>query len=648
MPALRFAERWAEFTKAYAIYPSTNVRVRGTLETLLETLPDALRTVGVGSAEDLEICFFREALYLAGEEIELHEGTGLRWLHDRIHRAALAGVAFGPGLEEDALLAFTERLLELYAKNEPASSFQELWTGSYPGLRLIDRRFRGSFGADRPDTDGRTASWGADGTVVIDTSGDLALADRLGERPEIREALATFEERVAERTEAGEATCEVDILSRILRQMPGDVMEDEERVVRITEAALRRLATRLDDLHGDVGDAIASDAEILQLMFEASQGLLGRSEERGREHLVPEVEHHVDGDGPDRPPKRRSTSASAHARRDAEITDDHAAFLRELAELPPPTTEPLTADRIGDPAEQTGVFLHFLHDDDGEEYHAFAERALVAQLEEASPAEMQVLGQYLATPPDEAEAARRRRLEDVLRRNRVGATLRGRGLITPERVLETFPEAFGLYLESLDPEQAEDRAELETVASSLGVLRIREAREALLGAEHVLEASRLDRLLAAPSRSLLPFYRLALEQGVSSQRQRVVGALRRMYKTQDVACLLFVFDTPEQLPVWYTRALTEPSHRAGFDGAIRAQITQALIGFIRETAGDLRRVDRRVYAIQNLLHFMTSEAVLLLEEILRARTFGIVPREPKHVRQVARQILKQHKAGRKG
>ena len=37
-----FVERWAEFTKAFSIYPATNARVRGALDAMREHLPMAL------------------------------------------------------------------------------------------------------------------------------------------------------------------------------------------------------------------------------------------------------------------------------------------------------------------------------------------------------------------------------------------------------------------------------------------------------------------------------------------------------------------------------------------------------------------------------------------------------------------------------
>ncbi|MHC5011796.1 MAG: hypothetical protein ACYTG6_12770, partial [Planctomycetota bacterium] len=91
---VRVAELWADFTKAYAIYPASNVRVTKCLERLIAACGEegAYAPASEGGTGGLIVLFREGAFLAAGVEGEIAPGTNLAWLKERLDVGALAGV----------------------------------------------------------------------------------------------------------------------------------------------------------------------------------------------------------------------------------------------------------------------------------------------------------------------------------------------------------------------------------------------------------------------------------------------------------------------------------------------------------------------------------------------------------------------------
>ena len=634
---LAFVERWADYTKAYSIYPPTNARVRAALDAMREQLPKAMAN-RANAAAGLEIIFFHGGVQLGGKEGELRDGTNASWLHERIRKAGLAGVTILPDVQDDPLLAFTARLLELCNSQELPTEFDELWPDTYRGIQLHDLRFAGRFRKENepemPESRVAPQNTGAD---EVDTSGDQDLVELLMEDEEVKEALDSLQNRMSEETDHGETTYEVDVLGRLLQQMPPDTMDDKDTLLRVTRTALQALESRVGD-YGDI-QSLPDDVSLIQLMFEASQGILGRCGPTNEEVAV-RLREHVGMDNSDLPDHQGHKG-------DEKITDDEALFWEDVGKLPPPWSKELTLADLESVPEEVGVFLHFFTCADQEDAAEVAKPLLENLLRNGGAPEAAVLLPYLRPPasgPDEAYRRRRGKVLGLLHDAQLAALLRECGLLSKDAIRDRFPRDFGLYLEALDTSKEADREELSRLVGELGPVKIAASADELVGVEGVTQEGRIDRILAVSTPSMMPLFRLLLARGDRTNRQPIVQALRRLRGDDSLACLLSIVDEPELLPVKYLQALTEGGQSASDAWAMRDLIAGVICRYLYATADKPEKTERRAYAIQCLEHFMTPDARDLLRDLLRSRKHLVIPSEPKQIRQAARRVLQTTKA----
>ncbi len=637
---IRLAERWADFTKACAIYPDANTRVRRALDEMIEALPAAYGEVRAGHG--LEICFSATEVHVAGRVVPFARGSNLEWLADRLHRAALAGVELKDGATLDSVLRFTKRLLAIYTLQDVERTFDALWPDAtdFEGLRLVDRRFAGTFG-ERHEDDERPVSWGESG--LVDLSSERPIASALSASPRVAAALARLQSLLDASHGGTEEVTEVEVLARLLRQMPRDVMHEPRMVVRLVEQTLDQLAARLEDGVSAGACELPGDADMVALMFEASQGLLGRANDAPT--LLPEIDRYEDlvFDEADPP----ATGGASSRDRDRDVQDDPGAFWADVSQLPEAFKAPLTRTTIGSDGEQSGVFLHFLADAAATELHPFARTALARLLARPSEQSVSVLASYLRPDPGGDRSrweARYERLVAFLRESRLAGILRRCDILTPQDVRLDFPRDFGLYIDAIEPSSAPDLAELAGVVASVGRSQVLAARDVLVEQEGILDPRRVERIVASPSEAMLPLLRILIDRGDPETRRRAVAALKKLQAEAAGACLLFVVDQPELLPRDYLLALTDVPPGADDPGRFRIRVAQTLAQYLDATAGDTARTSRRLYAIQHLRRYMTSDARAALERILGRRRWFVLPSEPKAVREAAHAALRDTKA----
>jgi hypothetical protein len=484
----------------------------------------------------------------------------------------------------------------------------------------------------------------------VDTQRDDSLLDTLMADPEVSAAVSALQERLRAATMEGEATLEVDLLGRIVRQLPADVMSDPQQIRLVTVTAVRRLAAEMDGIGpaADLADVVAEKGEISRLLFDASQALLGRTGDADNHH--PEIQDLLAQDG------GSEGNEGARRDRDAAARRDPASILEAIAQLPPPWSEPLDTANVGRLDEQVGVHLHVIANADrtvNQQIEGRAMRGLERLLPHPDASAYAVIQQYLVPAPDERGSGweeRRARVLAAMRRTSLSERLRDAGLVTADDAVASFPRGFGLYLDSLDPADGVDLAELDGVVERIGSKRLHEATEELLGAENVLEPPRTRRVLSARTKTMLPFVRLCLTHGDEDTTRQGMEALRRIYATEEVGCLLSLFGSERTLPSWYVDALADDAFDGVAGEALKRKLGGELVRFVRGAEGNTELRTRRIQAIHDLANFPTSDGNILLTDLVEARRFFVLPREPRAIRLAARKALQakthRRRAGR--
>ena len=623
-----FVLRWAEFTKAWSIYPSTNARVTDARDRVVAALPEAIAEVGEVDDLGLRVIFASGRYTVAGRDHELRPGSIEDWLSERIHRAALAGIEFQPDLDAEALSAFTEQLLEHFKRRQLDAPFETLWPDPFAGLRLVDRRFEGFFDDSTVADEAKQVGTAREGGVR-NMRASREVARLVAENGEIQETVGRLRMHLTTDGSASVDTQSLDVLSKIIDSLPHDTLTDYGQAVDTVQQVLDRLEAEVARADGDGGRHVFSGSSVFNQVVQAtSQGILGSqapTDAQVAEKLRQERES-----GEDRPYGSRSGRKGDDA-----ITDDVGELCDDMAALPPPYQGEFTPESVECLDEQLGVLLHFLTELDGVQENESLRAHIVKLLAEPGTRRLSTLYQFLETSKGTAFD----RLVTFLRANGLARLLRSCGFLTDTFVLESFPEHFGLFLDSLDPDRPADTQRLGPLLKTLGSRRIREHADALVQEEGVLEEHRVLRLLREAVPALLPLLRLILEQGDDAQRAQAVHRLVQLRLDLPEACLLYVWDDPVGLPLPYLRVIADPDRTREQLVALHGVISQQICRWLRAAEACPDREERRTYAIQHLGAYPSTEAERLLEEVLGSRRFGLVPRESKGIRDAARGAL---------
>jgi hypothetical protein len=622
-PGLLLADAWATFTRVAAVFPESSGRVGQAFAEMREKLAAAFSAAAESVSGRLAVLFRGSTVEAVRGKSDLAPGTNLAWLAERVRESALLGVAFRPEVDSDSLLRFTRRLLSNRLRGAREPVFEDLWPETYPGIDLIDLRFTGVFEESTPEGgSSRSAGSGSEGTSPApEAAGDEALVRVLEGDPRIRAALAALNATIARQGAEEGPNREIDVLSLIVRHTPHDLTGDSGVAARIALEAIEELRRRVE-----VGPAPPElDPAVSRSALEASRVLLGRSDpEPGRSPAAPEIGPIAPGD------------------RDAAIEDDPEALFAEIAALPPPWASRIGMREAMGPGEPLAVLLQFFADPAEAAVGDAARRHILRLLAEPGPEVGAVLRQHLIVPSvihDEEASGRRERLGSVLREAHISHLLRTFAIVSVEGVLRCFPEGFGLFLDSIDPQFAGEMAELQRVIEGLGRDRILAARQVLVQREGLLDPVRAGKVLGLGTAATLPLIRIIIEEGAPTQRKRVAGALARIWGEDLAACALrFVRDAAD-LPRTYLVGLTDEPPGSVNRSAFRRTVATILCRFVRETAGSPAETDARCAAIGHLATFREPEAEALLSSLARGQRTGLISREPRAIREAAGSAL---------
>lgn len=635
LAALRLAERWAEAARAQSIYPPGHQRVAAALEAWREAL-DAARALEGGVS--LQAIFTGQGLVAQETLFEVPEGTGLVWLRERLDHAALAGLVVQPLAGPASLEAFNRRLLEVFAQREPVSDVAEVWgRGEWPGLRLLDRRFEGVFDGETLDARETQRTWGGRGgsgperaereRLVDALMGDRALVARL-QRISAPRASSTSRQGGAGAGSEGGAR---KILVALTRMLPPLATEDERHARTIVGHLVDALEARQSDTPSSTALAALLKAPELERRAAWLCTTLLRPD------VAPESAARMRAALPKGP--------QGHAG-DEHVNEDLEEFLVELAGLPAAGNE---ADAgFESPAEELAVLLHLLLQREGTAQIRGLLPRLGALLEGVEAERLGVLRSVLSAAAQRADAVPvspgLARLMDALRSLGRLPLLRLCGFLTAERVIEGFPTSFGDWLASLDPQRSEDQQALQEVLTELGAERLADHASELAGNSGLASADVAARLLALRRPELAPLARLWLQGGGMEHRAAVTGWLRSLHLPEREAHVLEMVEDPSTLPDALLLGLIERVEGRPFPPDATCLGVEALVQFVRGSAGREDRRARRLEALRQLGRYDHPEALALLRGVLRGRRWMIVPVEDRMTRQVAADTLRSRGA----
>jgi hypothetical protein len=621
---LRLVDGLAQFAKALSIYPASNSRVVTNLEAFLQTFG---QVQAEGKPRPVRILFGGQHLRVDGEEHDVAHSPQVGWLRDRCEQTGLAGIELAPGLQRNSVVAFCRLLLENFAAHRDETDFDAVWGSAPADLLPIERRFDGDFTGLVSDLD-------LDGT----SGSPNHLASALAGEQSIQEQLLALQ-MVLDPDQAG-PKLSMDLLDHVTRLLPADVMTDLPRVVSMTNRVLDVLIHRLElqqqpqapeAERGPEGSAgprpqrpHGDQREIERMLTLVARGLFSRSDAELPRRL-------------ERTPAEMR-ARSGH-REDADIADDLESLAREFRALPDFAPEMALFRAEETHAEQIGVFLHYLLQDDGELRHDLLRGHILALLSSGAASVREVLDEYvdLLRSPQGRQSIHTGRLLEVLRTARLGGVLRTRAIVTAESVLESFPDDFGLYLDALDLAREDDLAELAEVCRTLGDDLITGNGPRLVREQELLKHGRAEAVLHSAHPELAALALVVLQHGGERYRQLVVDYLRALELADPEACLLTVADGLEYFPREYLAALMDRSGAADRRKTEKLHhwVSMMLCRYVRNAENDEAR---RTYAIRLLADFWQDEAAELLRGLARSPLIG-TSGVPAGIRKAAKDTL---------
>ncbi len=645
-------ERWADFTKALAMYPETNSRVQESRNQFLEALAGALRGDD-RSRPSAAIKLERDEIIVDGTRGPITHGTNLYWMYERLDKAALEGVRIHADVQPDQLIAFAKRLLKNFARKNLRVTPQDLWPETYEGLELVLRKFEGGFHgggsgtptdifARRDEAPTESEVIGADSGMTGSSEEPEGGAEEAAFERELSKRLAG-EERVVSRIQSLRGAVEmsrkdegdtvhVDLVSGIVRMLPVDVAADFNRVVDLTESVLEALNEHV--AHEGLSIEPGPDggmADLKALLFAASRKYFGRAKSDAGKQISREQR----GDGSD----LHKTAKQGH-KGDEKIVDDLDAFLAELAHLPMPGNKAMTAEQADLGAEQLDVYLTFLTDVQSVEVVRNLHPPLRELLKQPNAGELKVLQTHLEREWFRTGAGDGRvgktRILGLLQQAQATRLLRRCGFLSKEHVVEAFPQNFGHYVDALDFSNREDMAEFESVCRTVGEARIHESADALIRDAALLDGARAEKLLSHASFHLMPFAKILIDRGGDRFRDLVINFLQAVKPRKREACLLTIVENPIFLSSRYLSLITSPVLSEEDERKLKHEVAEVLCRFIRAAVHVSGQSERRLEAVRHLAFFPTSQTAIMLQELQKARRLWFFKAESAEIRTAAR------------
>lgn len=605
------ARAFADFLKATFVYPENNVRVQNPLtEFLGEVL--ALGQHGL-------------RLLFLDEHVQVNEGrapyaaANLTWAKEAFERALLHGIELESSVTRPALLAFARRLAETGLRRTRGATFAKLWaeTGAHPGIVPLALRY-----ADESPREGMDLR-SRQGRMLI----ELLEAD-----PSVRAILDRVHERLQATSHPGEEARELHLLSTVLDSMPVEVLLDQKQVVKTVETVLQAVEQTMQE-HGAIRPS-EEDRLAARLLQDVGRRLFALQQGSVPADLL--ARNQRQGDGPGHPG-------------DELYDEDPDALERELAKMLDHPGLKIAKESVLPPLDSLGATLALLTASESPTAMAKLAQLAAESLAKAQDAELETLRAYLE--PLMAEGERPRgfdrlaALVSALRAKEALQVLVRTGMVTGITVRRTFPHLLGTFFDTLKASRPPDMAQVIELCRAIGPQPIRNAAKALVNDQGLLAPDRLAKVLATRNVATLPLLEVALENGQTNLVPQVVAFVRALQPTDPEAAAALIVDPPDKLPAEYLAELLRglPTGRHG--AAVRERSAFLLRNYVREIGGDPARLAQRVKAIRALADFPGVQTVRFLETLLEGRGLLRWRREPREIRDAARQTLAVLNAG---
>jgi hypothetical protein len=265
-------------------------------------------------------------------------------------------------------------------------------------------------------------------------------------------------------------------------------------------------------------------------------------------------------------------------------------------------------------------------------------------LEDLTEAKVGVLTSYLEPCiTSDVDAARRKPEWQIIRilrnQGRLGV-LREAGLLDENLAIALFPDLFDLFLDTLSPDDEEDRERLRTAVQTIGKERIREATPQLVGEMRILSPTRIRTVLAADSHEVVPLIGVFAENSDVGSRREIALLLRKLEPPMAESAALRAVNPPDLLPAGYLRDLCHSDWESP-DRKLREYSRFLLMKYITDTAGDSALTERRIYAIRSLVHLPGPETVEFLRELATKGRLLKVSKSARAIRTAAARTLEE-------
>lgn len=630
-PATDVAEAWAQYARLRSLYPSENRRVTASWE----MLRDCLR----GTRVPVLVALAGAGMQAGDTFLKVEIGSNMAWLRDRLRTAGLDGVRFSPGVEREALELFTKRLLELFRRGAGTQDDASRWPESYEGIELVQRRFAGGFGADDEQAKIEAGGAGAGEGTGAGMDGEFepgsreAFLSRLTTSGPVSERMRRISKHLAAGGLSGRAGAAMApqvtqrMLEYVVQCIPIDSLDDNEEAMQTASEILGSVeeilgAEGLARLSNDDADPVALRA----LVYAASRRLFQRAPPKPREGVLKERERGRKGD--DR------------------VTDDLAELIGEVATLPHPAGDPLNEyGALLHPGERVRMQLHLIASSEEAGVVETCGGQLREMLVSASPNELLDLRSVIQDVwIDAADPAVRVTLARYFREARLASVLRACGLLSSESVVASYPQDFGLYIDSLDFTRHDEAEECRQTLEAIAPEEIEAHPVALVdGPESLLENNRLEHLLSTDSRLVLPYISATARFAARPTLDRIQRFLRQHARNVAAIAVLEISDEAVYQQGEFLAALATCAGGGQMPLPVQGSVAVTLTAIARDKDVDLAR---RVRAIQALGQLGRPGVETTLLDLIKQKRFFFFPREPLPVRAAAQHALQQHRVAK--
>jgi hypothetical protein len=613
--APELVEQLAAFLKAAFLFPPTNRRVGDSAGAVVA----AVRKIG-GAQSWVRLVVMEEAFLVEGVEVAF-EGVHRAWLRNLLVELQLGGLELGPGLDLPALVEFADRLRAAKAKKEPAEN--AVWGEEIEGVRAVELRIRGMHA---PQGD----EWVYPGGGAPGPSEDesdpktRSLVEQLDRDPELKRMAEQLRESLLEEVEDAGEWSDSSLLADLVGMLPAEARMNpaiaREMIGEVLETLRRRVETGIegrglgDDLKGG-GAAFRVAKRFFSVRF------------------PDELEVDEDEDLPVGLP------------RDAGIEDCLEDLLEEVASLPPARSLELQTGDEHFVREMLGICLHRVAGEApgelSESLSGAIHRVLSSSTEEKEELVRQYLAPCFASGPEAGPAHSNWKVVEFLQEHGLVRDLEWGEFLGFEKLSRCFPKQFGLFLQTLSPEDPEDLMKLQKVASLLTRDRILDAAPELTAPGGILEPDLAAVILGGAGSDLMPFVEILAEHGDPALVIQVVQFLRRADLPEVETTALRAVHPPSRIPRRYLVDLARFAAAGGSSPKLREYSSFLIRRFITEVADITDQTDRRIYAIRSLRAHPTPETIEFLRELSRAGRLLSQARSARAVRNAASKTLKE-------